>query len=50
MGDFLFVGVLGDDIVNHVKGSNYPILSLHERVLMTLACKYVDDVVIGCPY
>lgn len=50
MGDFLYVGVWGDDIVSYFKGSNYPILSLHERVLMVLACKYVDDVVIGSNY
>lgn len=50
MGDFLFVGVLGDDVVNYFKGHNYPILSLHERVLMVLACKYADDVIIGAPY
>lgn len=50
MGDFLYVGVWADDVVNHYRGSNYPILSLNERVLMTLACRYVDDVVIGAPY
>lgn len=50
MGDFLFVGVWADDVVNFFKGSNYPILSLHERVLMVLACRYVDDVVVGAPY
>lgn len=50
MGDFLYVGVWSDDIINYYKGSNYPILSLHERVLMTLACKYVDDIVIGSNY
>lgn len=50
MGDFLYVGVWGDDIVNYFKGGNYPILSLHERVLMVLACKYADDVVIGSNY
>lgn len=50
MGDFLYVGIWPDDVVNHFKGSNYPILSLHERVLMALACKYVDDVVIGAPF
>ena len=49
-GDFLYVGVWGDDIVSFFKGGNYPLLSLHERVLMVLACKYVDDVIIGCPY
>ena len=50
MGDFLYVGVWSDDVVNRIKGNNYPILSLHERVLMVLACKYADDVVIGTPY
>ena len=50
MGDFLYVGVWSDDIANFFKGSNYPILSLHERVLMVLACKHVDDVVIGSNY
>lgn len=50
MGDFLYVGVWADDIVNYFRGSNYPVLSLHERVLMVLACKYVDDVVIGSNY
>lgn len=49
-GDFLFVGVWPDDVVSYFRGSNYPVLSLHERVLMVLACKYVDDVVIGAPY
>jgi len=50
MGDFLYVGVWPDEIVNHFRGSNYPILSLHERVLMVLANRYADDVVIGAPY
>lgn len=49
-GDFLYVGVWPDDVVNFFRGSNYPILSLHERVLMVLACRYADDVVIGAPY
>lgn len=50
MGDFLYVGVWPDEVVNHYRGANYPILSLHERVLMALSCRYVDDVVIGAPY
>jgi len=49
-GDFLYVGVWEDDLVQKFKGSNYPILSLHERVLMVMANKYVDDVVIGAPF
>lgn len=50
LGDFLYVGVWTDDTVNYFRGSNYPILSLHERVLMVLACRHADDVVIGTPY
>jgi ethanolamine-phosphate cytidylyltransferase len=50
MGDFLYVAVWPDEVVSYYRGRNYPILSLHERVLMTLACKYVDDVIIGAPY
>ncbi len=48
-GDFLYVGIHDDDLVNSLKGHNSPILSLHERVLMVLANSYVDDVLIGAP-
>lgn len=50
LGDFLYVGVWSDDTVNYFMGGNRPILSLHERVLMVLACKYADDVVVGAQY
>jgi ethanolamine-phosphate cytidylyltransferase len=36
-GDFLYVGIHDDNIVHDVKGINFPILSLNERVLMVLA-------------
>mmetsp|Transcript_20274 Transcript_20274/g.34879 ORF Transcript_20274/g.34879 Transcript_20274/m.34879 type:complete len:415 (-) Transcript_20274:704-1948(-) len=49
MGDFLLVGVLDDSTVNQMRGSNYPIMNLHERVLSVLSCKYVDEVIIGAP-
>jgi ethanolamine-phosphate cytidylyltransferase len=49
-GDFLYVGIHDDDVVNKLKGHNNPILSLHERVLMVLANRFVDDVLIGAPY
>lgn len=29
---------------------NLPIMTLHERVLSVLGCKYVDDVLIDAPY
>ncbi|XP_034249352.1 ethanolamine-phosphate cytidylyltransferase isoform X1 [Thrips palmi] len=50
LGDFLIVGLHTDPVVNRYKGSNYPIMNLHERVLSVLACKYVSEVVIGAPY
>lgn len=49
-GDFLYVGVWEDELVSKFCGRNYPILSLHERVLMVMANRYVDDVVIGAPF
>jgi len=49
-GDYLVVGVHDDDVVNRVKGSNYPIMNIHERVMSVLSCRYADEVVIGAPY
>lgn len=49
-GDYLIVGLHTDPVVNTYKGHNYPIMNLHERVLSVLACKYVNEVVIGAPY
>lgn len=37
-------------MVNEYKGRNYPIMSLHERVLSVLAYKPVSEVIIGAPY
>lgn len=39
LGDFLIVGLHTDPEVNRYKGSNCPIMNLHERVLSVLACK-----------
>ncbi|KAI8598662.1 hypothetical protein EDD21DRAFT_434581 [Dissophora ornata] len=50
MGDYLVVGVHDDQTVGAIKGDRHPLLSLHERVLSVLACRYVNDVVIGAPY
>ena len=49
-GDFLLVGVHDDDTVNAKRGSMFPIMNLHERVLSVLSCKYVDEVIIGAPW
>nr|XP_039263385.1 ethanolamine-phosphate cytidylyltransferase-like [Styela clava] len=49
-GDYVIVGLHTDTEVNRYCGSNYPIMNLHERVLSVLACRHVDEVVIGAPY
>jgi glycerol-3-phosphate cytidylyltransferase-like family protein len=35
--------------VNRYKKGNFPIMTLYERVLGVLSCKYVDEVVLGAP-
>lgn len=49
-GDYLLVGIHDDQTLNAIRGSNYPLMNLQERVLSVLACKWVDEVVIGAPY
>lgn len=39
LGDFLIVGIHDDQTVNAIKGSNYPLMNLHERALSVLACR-----------
>uniref|UniRef100_A0A7S3FFP1 ethanolamine-phosphate cytidylyltransferase n=1 Tax=Prasinoderma singulare TaxID=676789 RepID=A0A7S3FFP1_9VIRI len=48
-GDFLLVGVWPDEVVAAERGAHFPILNVHERALSVLACRYVDEVVIGAP-
>ena len=50
LGDYLIVGVQGDDLVNKHRGSNYPIMNLNERALSVLGCKSVDDVLMDAPW
>jgi len=49
-GDWVILGLYTDKDINKRKGANYPIMNLHERVLCALACKYVDEVIIGAPF
>ncbi|KAF7820558.1 ethanolamine-phosphate cytidylyltransferase-like [Senna tora] len=50
LGDFLLVGIHTDETVSKYRGSRYPIMQLHERSLSVLACRYVDEVIIGAPW
>ena len=48
-GDFLLVGLHADEDITERRGPHLPLMDLHERSLSVLACKYVDEVVIGAP-
>uniref|UniRef100_A0ACD5WW01 Uncharacterized protein n=1 Tax=Avena sativa TaxID=4498 RepID=A0ACD5WW01_AVESA len=48
LGDFLLVGVHDDQGIRERRGCR-PIMHLHERTLSVLACRYVDEVIIGAP-
>lgn len=48
--DYLIVGVFPSDVVKEKKGVEWPIMSLKERGLTALACKYADEVVLGVPW
>ncbi|XP_008442302.1 ethanolamine-phosphate cytidylyltransferase isoform X2 [Cucumis melo] len=50
MGDFLLVGIHTDLTVSANRGAHRPIMNLHERSLSVLACRYVDEVIIGAPW
>ena len=49
-GDYVLVGIHDDETVNRIKGANFPIMNLYERVLGVLSCRYVNEVIIGAPY
>lgn len=50
LGDFLLVGIHDDHTVREHRGNHCPIMHLHERSLSVLACRYVDEVIIGAPW
>eukprot|EP00252_Welwitschia_mirabilis_P017812 TRINITY_DN395_c0_g2_i1.p1 TRINITY_DN395_c0_g2~~TRINITY_DN395_c0_g2_i1.p1 ORF type:complete len:436 (-),score=76.89 TRINITY_DN395_c0_g2_i1:389-1696(-) len=50
LGDFLLVGIHTDQTVSSHRGRHHPIMHLHERSLSVLACRYVDEVIIGAPW
>ncbi|GMP86218.1 hypothetical protein CsSME_00039076 [Camellia sinensis var. sinensis] len=50
LGDFLLVGIHTDQTVSAHRGAHRPIMNLHERSLSVLACRYVDEVIIGATW
>lgn len=35
---------------SELRGTNFPLMNLHERSLSVLSCRYVDEVIIGAPW
>jgi len=50
LGTFLYVGLYDDTTIHEKQGKYWPMMSLQERTLNVLSCRYVDEVVIGCPW
>jgi len=50
LGTYLIVGVYDDPIYRQLPDGHKQLHGVYERVLAVLACKHVDDVIIGCPY
>ncbi|CAO2822956.1 unnamed protein product [Amaranthus hypochondriacus] len=50
LGDFLLVGIYTDQTVSEIRGSEYPLMNLHERSLSVLGCRFVDEIIMGAPW
>ena len=48
-GTYLIVGVHSDADVRAARGRAHPVMSLHERSLLVLSMRYVDEVIMGAP-
>ena len=48
LGTHLVVGVNSDESITQCKGA--PLMSDNERLTMVSSCKFVDEVIPGCPY
>ncbi|KAF1358685.1 hypothetical protein EJ07DRAFT_179386 [Lizonia empirigonia] len=47
---FLIAGIHDDEVINHWKGINYPIMNIFERGLCVLQCKYIHAAIFGAPF
>nr|OQO20221.1 hypothetical protein B0A51_11628 [Rachicladosporium sp. CCFEE 5018] len=47
---YIIAGLHDDDIVNHYKGLNYPIMNILERGLCVVQCKYIHSVIFSAPF
>ena len=47
---YIVAGIHDDEVINHYKGINFPIMNIFERGLCVVQCKYVHSVVFGAPF
>ncbi|MCJ1293959.1 hypothetical protein MMC34_005516 [Xylographa carneopallida] len=47
---FIIAGVHDDEVINHWKGVNYPIMNIFERGLCVLQCRYINSVIFSAPF
>ncbi|OAX79075.1 hypothetical protein ACJ72_06609 [Emergomyces africanus] len=47
---YVVAGVHDDEVINHWKGLNYPIMNIFERGLCVLQCRYVHAVIFCAPF
>ncbi len=47
---YIVAGIHDDEVINHWKGLNYPIMNIFERGLCVLQCRYINMVIVGAPF
>ncbi|KAI9678097.1 MAG: hypothetical protein M1817_006041 [Caeruleum heppii] len=47
---YVVAGVHDDEVINHWKGVNYPIMNIFERGLCVLQCRYIHAVIFSAPF
>ncbi|KKY28664.1 putative phosphoethanolamine [Phaeomoniella chlamydospora] len=47
---YIVAGIHDDNVINHMKGLNYPIMNIFERGLCVLQCKYISSLIFSAPF
>lgn len=47
---YVVAGIHSDEVVNHWKGINYPIMNIFERGLCVTQCEYIHSIVFNAPF
>ena len=47
---YVVAGLHDDEVINHWKGINYPIMNIFERGLCVLQCRFVNAIIFSAPF